>query len=226
MPGVILTPVSPSTLPDMTSLARTERSALCDLFTEVGPDAPTLCEGWQAADLAAHLVVRERRPDAAAGMVIKPLAPRLDRIRRGYAGLPWARLVDLVRTGPPRWTPTAIPAVDTAVNTVEFFVHHEDVRRAQPGWAPRELSDEQQETLWRRLRSLSRLLLRGVPVGVALRRPDGAIWRARGGTSYVTLAGPPAELVLYAFGRGEHARVEVLGDERDVTKLAGTQLGF
>ncbi|MBO0892359.1 MAG: TIGR03085 family protein, partial [Acidothermales bacterium] len=186
----------------MTSLARTERSELCDVLTEVGPDAPTLCEGWRAADLAAHLVIRERRPDAVAGELIKPLAPRQDRIQRGYAGLPWARLVDLVRTGPPRWSPLAIPAVDGAVNTVEYFVHHEDVRRAQPGWEPRELSAQQQETLWRRLRSMSRLLLRRAAVGVALRRPDGAIWRARGGGSYVTLAGPPAELVLYAFGRG------------------------
>ncbi|HEX6445945.1 MAG TPA: TIGR03085 family metal-binding protein [Streptosporangiales bacterium] len=210
----------------MTGLARTERSALCDLFTEVGPDVPTLCEGWRAADLAAHLVVRERRPDAGVGALLKPLAPRLHRIQRGYADLPWARLVDLVRTGPPCWAPFGIPAVDRAANTVEFFVHHEDVRRAQPGWEPRALPEETQELLWRRLRSMSRLLLRGAPVGIALRRPDGAILRAHGGTSYVTLAGPPAELVLYAFGRGEHARVELLGDERDVARLAATRLGF
>lgn len=210
----------------MTSPARTERSELCDVLTEVGPDAPTLCEGWRAADLTAHLVVRERRPDAAAGAVIKPLAPRLDRIQRGYADLPWARLVDLVRTGPPRWSPFAIPAVDGAANTVEYFVHHEDVRRAQPGWEPRELSTDQQETLWRRLRSTARLLLRRAPVGVALRRPDGAIWRAHAGSSYVTIAGQPAELVLYAYGRGDHARVELLGEERDVARLAATRFGF
>lgn len=210
----------------MTSLARTERSALCDLFTDVGPDAPTLCEGWRAADLAAHLAVRERRPDAAAGALIRPLAPRLERIQRGYADLPWARLVELVRTGPPPWSAFAIPAVDAAANTVEYFVHHEDVRRARPGWEPRELTDEQQETLWRRLRSMSRLLLHRAPVGVALRRPDGVIWRAHAGTSYVTLAGPPAELVLYAYGRGDHARVELLGEERDVARLAATRFGF
>lgn len=210
----------------MTSLARTERSELCDLLGEVGPEAPTLCEGWRAVDLAAHLAVRERRQDAAVGVVVKPLAARLDRIRRGYRDLPWPRLVELIRTGPPPWSAFAIPGLDAAANTIEYFVHHEDIRRAQPGWEPRELSDEQQETLWRRLRTMSRILLRGVPVGIALRRPDGAIWRAHGGTSYVTIAGLPSELVLYAFGRTDQARVELLGEERDVAELAGTRLGF
>ena len=50
-------------------LAQLERGRLCDLLLEVGPDAPTLCEGWTAADLAAHLVIRERKPLAAPGIV-------------------------------------------------------------------------------------------------------------------------------------------------------------
>ena len=47
----------------MTSLARRERISLCDTFTRTGPDAPTLCSPWTTADLAAHLVIRDRRPD-------------------------------------------------------------------------------------------------------------------------------------------------------------------
>ena len=50
------------------SYSREERLALCALLDETGPDAPTLCEGWTTGDLAAHLVLRERRPDAAAGV--------------------------------------------------------------------------------------------------------------------------------------------------------------
>ena len=46
-----------------------ERDELCDLFVARGPDAPTLCEGWTTADLAAHLVVRERNPLAGPGIV-------------------------------------------------------------------------------------------------------------------------------------------------------------
>ena len=49
------------------SLAARERARLADLLDEVGPDAPTCCEGWTTAHLAAHLVVRDGRPDALPG---------------------------------------------------------------------------------------------------------------------------------------------------------------
>ncbi|MFM7872077.1 MAG: maleylpyruvate isomerase N-terminal domain-containing protein, partial [Actinomycetota bacterium] len=55
----------------MSNPARTERDLICDLFTNFGPDAPTLCAGWTTRDLAAHIAVRERRPDAAAGILIE-----------------------------------------------------------------------------------------------------------------------------------------------------------
>ena len=51
------------------NFAQIERQDLCTLFEDLGPDVPTLCEGWTARDLAAHLVVRERRPDAALGIL-------------------------------------------------------------------------------------------------------------------------------------------------------------
>ncbi|MQA78619.1 MAG: TIGR03085 family protein [Streptosporangiales bacterium] len=210
----------------MTSLARTERAALCDLLDELGPDAPTLCEGWTTSELAAHLVLRERRPDAVAGLLVRSLAARADRIQRGYTGLPWPRLVDLVRSGPPRWSPAALPPVDAAVNTIEFYVHHEDVRRAGGDWSARTLTAANEEELWRRLRMMARPLLRKAPTGVVLRRDDGVLWRARPGSSYVTLSGPASELVLYAYGRGDQATVEVLGDPADTDRFRKASLGF
>src|SRR6187397_374577 len=108
----------------MTSPARRERSALCDTFERVGPDAPTLCSPWLTRDLAAHLVLREHRPDAAAGMAVPALADHLKRVQDGYAAWDWPRLVDQVRSGPPAWSPAALARVDEAVNTAEFFVHH------------------------------------------------------------------------------------------------------
>lgn len=210
----------------MPSLAQEERAKLCDLLDELGPDAPTLCTGWTTRDLAVHLAIRERRPDAALGILLPPLGGHRDRVQASFAARPWPALVQLLRHGPPRASVFGLPRADAALNTIEFFVHHEDVRRAQDGWRPRELPADQMEQLWRRLRSLSRLLLRKAPVGVALRRPDGAIWRAHQGDSYVTLAGPTGELVLYAFGRTEHARVELLGDQTDVERLRAARLGF
>ena len=120
-----------------TDLARAERQTLCDLLDEHGPDAPTLCEGWSTRDLAAHLVVREGRPDAALGILGGPLAAWTERVQSGAATEPYDKLLRLLRTGPPIWSQFRLPLVDGQANTVEFFVHAEDIRRAQPDWQPR-----------------------------------------------------------------------------------------
>ena len=114
----------------VTSLARTERAALADLLDAVGPDAPTLCGDWTTRDLAAHLVVRERRPDATPGIAISAFAGWTASVQDSYAERPYAELVELVRTGPGRLSPFSLPGADTFFNTTEYAVHHEDVRRA------------------------------------------------------------------------------------------------
>ena len=81
--------------------------------------------------------------------------------------------MELVRTGPPRWSPAALEPVDRLANTVEFFVHHEDVRRAPDGWAPRPVDGDLEHELWRRLKPMSRVLVRKAPVGLVLRRTNG-----------------------------------------------------
>jgi len=124
--------------------AGSERAALCELLTRVGPDAPTLCAGWTTADLAAHLVTRERRPDASVGIVLKRWAGHADAVRQAALRRHgFDRLVELVRAGPPGWLPRA---VDEPMNALEFFIHHEDVRRAGP-WEPRELTREHEADL-------------------------------------------------------------------------------
>ena len=113
------------------TFAKSERAALCDLLDEVGPDAPTLCEGWQTHDLAAHLWIRETDPIGASAIVAKPLAGLLER-RMAEVKQRWefSELVDRVRNGPARFSVFALPGVDEPANSTEFFVHHEDVRRA------------------------------------------------------------------------------------------------
>ncbi|HET9075614.1 MAG TPA: TIGR03085 family metal-binding protein [Acidimicrobiales bacterium] len=208
----------------MSSYARNERQALADLLTEVGPDAPTLCEGWSAADLAAHLVIRERRPDAAAGILIKPLAGYTSHVQDGVRGRPWPELVDTVRSGPP--FPLRLNAVDEAVNTVEYFVHLEDVRRAGPGWEPRWLDPGFEQALWSRLKTMARVLFRRSPVGVTLAAPGYGEVAAKAGEPRVTLTGPPGELLLFAFGRQAATRVETAGDPAAVTRLRQASLGL
>ncbi|MDA8342188.1 MAG: TIGR03085 family metal-binding protein, partial [Actinomycetota bacterium] len=138
----------------MSAHAQQERQALADLLADVGPDAPTLCAGWRTGDLAAHLVVRERRPDAAPGLVVPALAGYLDRVQRSVRdGRSWQALVDTVRTGPP----LLLRPLDEPVNTVEYFVHHEDVRRAGGDAEPR-VDADLDEALWRVLRRSAVLL--------------------------------------------------------------------
>ena len=205
------------------SVARDERALLCDLFAEVGPDQPTLCTGWTTRDLAAHLVVRERRADAAFGILVKPLAAYLERVQRKVADKPWDELIHLVRTGPPTLSPYAL--LDSMVNTTEFFVHHEDVRRAQPEWQPRPPEPERDAALWTAVARSGRLLFRNSPVGVALRTPGGREVAAKRGPNTVAVVGEPGELLLYAFGR-DQAVVEFDGEQAAIGAVRGLARGL
>ncbi|MYW66317.1 TIGR03085 family protein [Streptomyces sp. SID8379] len=207
----------------MSTHAKRERLLLADLLEAAGPQAPTLCEGWTTRDLAAHVVVRERRPDAAGGLVIKQLASRLDRVQAEFAEKPYEELIQLIRTGPPRFSPFSLKQVDEASNAVEFYVHTEDVRRAQPDWSPRELDPVFSDALWSRLERMARVMGRKAPVGLVLRRPDGQTAVAHKGTPVVTVTGEPAELLMFAFGRQDAANVELEGDKAAIERLSETK---
>ncbi len=212
-------------------VAQAERHALCETFLEVGPAAPTLCSPWLTRDLAAHLVLRERRPDLAAGMWVPPLQGRLERGQAGIAGGDWAALVETVRSGPPWWTPMHFAKVDALVNTSEFVIHHEDVLRGDGAVGPRrEVSERTARAVLSALRSGASLMFRRSPVGVRLVAP-GAEPIAAGPKSavaegrVVTVTGEPVELLLVAFGRMRVADVALEGSPTDVSGLKGASLG-
>ncbi|MGH3856883.1 MAG: TIGR03085 family metal-binding protein [Pseudonocardiaceae bacterium] len=207
------------------TLAASERQELCGLMDELGPDAPTLCGGWTTRDLAAHLVVREGRPVAAVGILLSPLAGLAARAQRGVAERPWPELVDLVRTGPPRWSLTRLGPIGEKINGLEFFVHHEDVRRVGRGWQRRAADPGRAGALWSALSALAWGCYRHSPVGVVLRLPDGTQRVARRGRRSVIVVGPPEELTLHAYGRAE-AMVDVEGDQMDVQCLQDSRRGF
>lgn len=198
--------------PSSHSLATRERHTLADLFDEVGPDAPTGCGGWSAAHLAAHLVVRDSRPDALPGYGVEPLgvAKRVtawshrleDRLRESTD---YADVVGRVRSGPPWWSPVGWPGLSDALNTTEFAIHHEDVRRAQPDWAPRPLGRSDQDTLWRAMGFFGRQA--AGDGGLVLARSDAPSSEKRFGAGGRTVTGEPLELLLWASGRRDVARV-------------------
>jgi uncharacterized protein (TIGR03085 family) len=207
----------------MASVAQRERAALCELFDEVGPDAPTLCGDWTTRDLAAHLVVRERNLLGGLGIVADPFARFTDKGMEREELRPWPELVERVRSGP-MWF--ARP-VDSLINTVEYFVHHEDVRRGDGHGLPRPGIDEVEDDLWGRLKAGARLMTRKLPKGIGLEveRPSGESMVLRPGDRMARLTGRPGEVTLYLYGRKGVARVELTGDEQAVVAVRTTDFG-
>lgn len=208
--------------------AQSERAQLCTLLSEVGPDAPTLCGGWETRDLAAHLIIRERRPDTLPGVFIGALAKYTHKVQNAVASRPWASVVAQLRKGPPRLSPISIGKVDELMNTIEFFVHHEDVRRAQENWQPRPADDGRYGALRGRLGSMAKMLARQSPVGVTLDFGGGQTQLAKApkdGHS-VSVVGSPDEVTLFLFGRDEQARVELVGDPADIEALRQAKRGI
>jgi uncharacterized protein (TIGR03085 family) len=205
-----------------------ERQQLCDVFDELGPAVPTLLEGWTAHDLAAHIVMRERDLVAAPCIVLPgPFARFAERRRATLAAQrEFGSLVATIRSGPPPGF-FRIGWVRSFPNLNEFFVHHEDVRRAN-GIAPRSLSPELETALWRNVGRGARYLARRLgATGLEL------VWagtderlRARRGEPAARLTGRPGELLLYLFGRQSAAHVEVMGSDDAVAAVQRTHFGM
>jgi uncharacterized protein (TIGR03085 family) len=206
-----------------------ERRALCDLFEELGADVPTLLNGWTAKDLASHIVLRERDLIAGPCLVLPGLFQRFAERRRVRLAerreFEW--LVARIRSGPPPGF-FRIGWVRSFPNLNEFFVHHEDVRRAN-GLGPRDsLSPALEAALWRNVRQGSRYLSRRLrEAGLEIRwaGTDERI-TVREAEPTVRLSGQPGELLLYIFGRQAAARVEVTGPAKAVATVRRTHFGM
>jgi len=204
-----------------------ERAQLSDLFDELGPDAPTLLTPWTTRDLAAHLVLRERDYLAGPGLVLPGTWGRLaERRRRALALRDFTWLIATIRSGPPLGF-FRIGWVRRLASLNEFFVHHEDVRRAN-GRGPRTNEQAMDEALWRNVCRAPWFLawrLRGA--GLELHWTGTAkTVRARRGEPAARIAGPPGELLLYLFGRQGATHVEVSGPAAAVETVRHAQFGM
>jgi uncharacterized protein (TIGR03085 family) len=204
-----------------------EREQLCNLLTEIGPDAPTLLGSWTTRDLAAHLVIREHDYIAAPGLVVPGGWGRFaERRRSALAGTDYSTLVTTIRSGPP-WGFFRIGWVRRVPNLNEFFVHHEDVRRAQ-GLMPRTNAERFDDALWRNVGLSGWFLarrLKGAGLDLA-RKGTNDIVRARRGTPTARITGLPGELLLYLFGRRRVANVETSGDQEAIERVERAQFGM
>lgn len=222
----------PSKMADVT-FAAVERRAICDLLLEKGPAEPTLCDGWLTQDLAVHLWLREHRLLASAGAALPPLAGELEKRTTQAKQVPYADLVEQIRRGPARLSPWSLPGVDKHFGAFEYFIHHEDVRRAGPDpMPPREFDDATQQFIWNQLKQFAKFACRRVKVGLVLERVGGGtrfepdLTRGAVGTPIVTVIGLPSELMLFVTGRGRAAEVHLVGEQAGLDALAESDLGI
>jgi uncharacterized protein (TIGR03085 family) len=204
-----------------------ERALLAELFDNLGPDVPTLLTPWTTRDLAAHLVLREHDPLAGPGLVVPGAWGRFaERRRTALASKDFAQLVATVRSGPPPGF-FRLPWVRRFPNLNEFFVHHEDVRRAN-GRGPRTNEPAMDAALWRCVSLAPWFLTRRLRrAGLALHWAGSATTvRARPGHPVAHISGPPGELLLYLFGRQEAAQIEVEGPAVAVEAVRHTRFGM
>jgi uncharacterized protein (TIGR03085 family) len=204
-----------------------ERAQLCDLFDELGPEAPTLLQPWTTRDLAAHLVLRERDYLAGPGLVLPGAWGRLaERRRRVLAQRDFRWLIAAIRSGPPPgffrigWV-RRLPSLN------EFFVHHEDVRRAN-GRGARTIEDAMDEALWRNVSRAPWLLarrLRGAGLELQWAGTTRTV-RARRGRPVARITGSPGEVLLYLFGRKDAADVELSGPAAAVEAVRRARFGM
>jgi uncharacterized protein (TIGR03085 family) len=204
-----------------------ERARLSDLFDELGPQAPTLLAPWTTRDIAAHLVLRERDYLAGPGLVLPGAWGRLaERRQRALALRDFEWLSARFRSGPPPgffrvgWV-RRVPSLN------EFFVHHEDVRRAN-GRGPRTNEPAMDEALWRNVKRARWYLarrLRGAGLELQWAGTDRTV-RSRRGRPTARIAGPPGELLLYLFGRQSAAHVEVSGSDAAIEAVRHARFGM
>lgn len=210
----------------MTTPATLERRRFADLLAEIGPEAPTLCGEWTTRDLAAHIVIRDRRPDAMPGILIPNFASYTDKVQSKLSQSDeYGDLVRKVREGAPYWSPMRIDAVDRLANTAEFFVHLEDVRRAQPEWEPRELDQELEDDLHAVLTRGAKMMARKAPAGITFAPAGRASLVVNKREPMVQVSGNVGELVLWIYGRQAHAIVSYEGDEAAVQQLRTASFG-
>ena len=201
-----------------------ERSALCETLETVGPDGPTLCEGWLVADLAAHLIIIDTRPDGLPGVAMGgPLGRHTERLtdRAKERGFEW--MLERLRSGPPRLY--RLGPLATAM-AYENWVHHEDVRRAA-GSAPRPDEPEIDAILWRMTGIEGRLGVRRVRgAGIEIEDAYGRHKVLSKAEPRVTISGPTGEVALYVSGRKEAADVTLDGPPEAVALVTAARFGL
>lgn len=217
----------------MGDLVHRQRQGLCTMLADLDHDqwsAETLCSGWDAGDVAAHLVVRERELWAAPGILFGgPFASVTQRRYAAWKARGPQRLIAALRAGPP-W-PLSGPLGDS--QAVEDWIHEQDVRRGGAKLPTIDPDPELSRALWTALkRFAARALV--IKTQAVIELTDGTrshrlqtsargpLARTTTAEPDVTISGRVGELLLYVTGRpgevastgNEHTRELLLAHDR------------
>jgi len=152
------------------------------------------------------------------------LAGYTDKVQRQVAAsADWDELLDKIASGPPLYSPFKL--LDPVANMGEMFIHHEDVRRAQTGWEPRQLDDATVKALGRGLAIMARLTLAKAPARVSLRTQQGKTLATVGRGPELTVTGEPQELLLFISGR-DAIRLEFDGETAAIDAVRASRRGL
>lgn len=203
-------------------MQRRGRAALCDTLEAVGPEAPTMCEGWRAIDLAAHLVVRERDAWTAPVILCGRLNGTIQRLQARERLSGFDSVVRRLREGPP-WLFRSTPQT-VRLNTVEDWIHREDVRRANDV-APEPIGPELDQVLWRGVGAAGKAAaLRLGDLGLEAVANDGRRITVKRARRAVEVIGEAPEVLLFVTGRTEAAKVRLQGDPGAIEELRQARL--
>lgn len=197
----------------MTSTAFEQRRALATALRSVSADAPTLCEGWAAEDLALHIVIRDSRPDLMIGPGLPVVGDRASKALQNLRSTGYESLVERAQAGPPSYFPQNFPPLNDLMNTAEFYIHTEDVLRAQPDFDPkhpRSISEKLRRRLWKQGAMIFPMAARSAKQHITFVSPGyGSTTAGPSSAPERTITGAPEELLLWAFGRKEKAQVSI-----------------
>jgi uncharacterized protein (TIGR03085 family) len=217
----------------MSDLVRTRRDELCAMLAALDDDqwrAETLCSGWDAGDIVAHLIVREREPWTGPGIMFGgPFAALTDRRRAAWKARGRDVLIRTLTDGPP-W-PLSGPLAN--VQIVEDWIHEQDVRRGGANLSTPVPTDAVARRLWTAMKRFATRTL-AVDSDIVIELADGTRShrvRSRRKVPFVSptnapadviVKGPVSELLLYVAGR-DTAAVAINGDPAACSLLEGSE---
>lgn len=182
----------------------------CDALAEVAATAPTLCEGWDAHELAVHIWVIKHDPLSWPGIPLSSFAGLTRRRAKNFRQRwPYEELLKKLRRESGAIASLPFDGRQGHRHALgEFYIHTEDVRRANN--FPRSTqTSETEAALWLRTREAGRYLWPRNQAAICFNSPGQESFTVGRGAPVTQVSGLPSEVFLWLYGRNEVADVDV-----------------